>query len=157
MLILLSSFQQKDKKSLIMYQQKGGTMTTFRAKHISVSINKPAGQVYDFVSDPENLPKWASGLSSSVKKSGDGWIAESPMGDVKVEFAAKNNFGILDHEVTLPSGEKVLNPMRVFPNGNGSELVFTVFQLPGRADEEYLEDTQMVAHDLKTLKEIMER
>jgi hypothetical protein len=73
-----------------------------------------------------------------------------------INSAAKNNFGVLDHEVTLPSGEKVLNPMRVFPNCNGSELVFTVYQLPGRADEEYLEDTQMVAHDLKTLKEIME-
>jgi uncharacterized membrane protein len=36
---------------------------TFMAKHISVSINRPAGQVYEFASNPENLPKWAAGLS----------------------------------------------------------------------------------------------
>jgi len=132
-------------------------MTTFQAKYIGISINKPAELVYSFVLNAENLPKWATGLSSSIKKAGDEWIADSPMGKVKVRFAAQNDFGILDHEVTLPSGEKVLNPMRVFPNNNGSELVFTVFRLPGMTDDQYLEDTKTVAHDLTALKEILEK
>jgi hypothetical protein len=33
----------------------------------------------------------------------------------------------LDHDVTLPSGETLSNPMRVVPNGTGSEVVFTLF------------------------------
>jgi uncharacterized membrane protein len=41
---------------------------TFMAKHISVSINRSAAQVYEFASNPENLPKWAGGLSGSIKK-----------------------------------------------------------------------------------------
>lgn len=132
-------------------------MTTFQAKHVSISINRPAGEVYDFVLNAENLPKWATGLSSSIKKAGDEWIADSPMGEVKVKFTAKNIFGILDHEVTLPSGEKVLNPLRVFPNNSGSELVFTVFRLPGMTDDQYLKDTSTVAKDLAVLKEILEK
>jgi len=132
-------------------------MTTFPAKHIGISINKPANEVYDFVLNAENLPKWATGLSSTIKKTGDEWIADSPMGEVKIKFAAKNAFGILDHEVTLPSGEKVLNPMRVFPNNNGSELLFTVYRLPGMTDDQYLNDTNMVANDLAALKEILEK
>jgi uncharacterized protein YndB with AHSA1/START domain len=83
---------------------------TFMVKHISVSINRSADQVYEFVSDPENLPKWAAELSGSIKKVNDDWIAESPMGRVKVKFAEKNRFGVLDHDVTLPSGVKVYNP-----------------------------------------------
>ena len=63
---------------------------TFMAKHISVSINRPATQVYEFASNPENLPKWAAGLSGSIKKVNEDWIAESPMGKVKVKFAEKN-------------------------------------------------------------------
>lgn len=132
-------------------------MTTFQAKHISISINKPAELVYSFVLNAENLPKWATGLSNSIKKAGDEWIADSPMGKVKVRFAAQNDFGILDHEVTLSSGEKVLNPMRVFLNNNGSELVFTVFRLPGMTDDQYMKDTNMVANDLAALKEILEK
>jgi hypothetical protein len=89
---------------------------TFAAKHISVSINRSAAQVYEFASNPENLPKWAAVLSGSIEKVDDDWIAESPMGRVKVNFAEKNQFGVLDHDVTLPSGVKVTNPMRVFPN-----------------------------------------
>jgi hypothetical protein len=34
----------------------------FIAKHISVSIDLSAAQVYEFASNPENLPKWAGGL-----------------------------------------------------------------------------------------------
>src|SRR5262247_3371948 len=96
---------------------------TFTAKHISVSINRSSDQGYEFASNPENLPKWAAGLSGSIRRVNEEWIAESPMGTVKVEFAEKNKFGVLDHDVTLSSGAKFYNPMRVFPNNDGSELV----------------------------------
>jgi len=52
------------------------------------------------------------------------------MGRMKVKIAEKNQFGVLDHDVTLPSGVKVYNPMRVFPNNDGSELVFTLYRRP---------------------------
>jgi len=56
------------------------------------------------------------------------------MGRVKVKFAAHNQFGVLDHDVTLPSGVKVYNPMCVFPNNDGSELVFTLYRRPEMSD-----------------------
>jgi uncharacterized membrane protein len=128
---------------------------TFSAKHISVSINRSAAQVYDFASNPENLPKWAAGLS--IKKVDEDWVAESPMGTVKVKFAEKNKFGVLDHDVTLPSGVKVNNPMRVFPNNDGSELVFTLYRRPGVSDQEFAEDAKVVEKDLAKLKTLLEK
>jgi len=62
---------------------------TFKSQHISVSINRPADDVYEFASNPQNLPKWAAGLSGSIENIKGDWIAESPMGRVKVEFAEK--------------------------------------------------------------------
>ncbi|MFZ2198205.1 MAG: SRPBCC family protein [Thermodesulfovibrionales bacterium] len=129
---------------------------TFKSRHISVSINQPADQVYEFASNPENLPKWASGLSGSIKNDNGVWIAESPMGKVKIEFAVKNNFGILDHDVTLPSGANFHNPMRVFPNNDGSELIFTLYQRPGMTEQMYAEDAETVARDLEKLKTLLE-
>ena len=64
---------------------------TFMAKHISVSINRPAAQVYEFASNPENLPKWAAGLSGSIKKVDEDWMADSPMGAVKLNSLRKIN------------------------------------------------------------------
>ena len=130
---------------------------TFMAKHISVSINRSAAQVYEFASDPENLPKWAAGLSGSINKVDEDWIAESLMGRVKVKFAEKNKFGVLDHDVTLPSGVKVYNPMRVFPNNDGSELVFTLYRRPDVSDQEFAEDAKSVEKDLAKLKALLEK
>jgi hypothetical protein len=131
---------------------------TFVAKHISVSINRSAAQVYEFASNPKNLPKWAAELSGSIKKVDEDWIAESPMGRVKVKFAEKNKFGVLDHDVTLPSGVKVYNPMRVYPNSDGSELVFTLYRRrPDMSDQEFAEDAKAVEKDLAKLKTCLEK
>jgi hypothetical protein len=46
--------------------------------------------------------------------------------------------------------------MRVLSNGSGSEVVFTLFQLPEMSDEQFAEDTAMVERDLKTLKNVLE-
>jgi hypothetical protein len=130
---------------------------TFMAKHISVSINRSAAQVYAFASNPENLPRWAAGLSGSIKKVNEDWIGEAPMGRMTVKFAEKNKFGVLDHDVTLPSGVKVYNPMRVFPNNEGSELVFTLYRQPDMSDQKFAEDAEWVEKDLAKLKTLLEK
>jgi len=129
---------------------------TFKSRHISVSINRPADAVYEFASNPENLPKWAAGLSGTIKNVNGDWIAESPMGRVKVKFADKNKFGVLDHDVTLPSGEKFYNPLRVFPNNDCSELIFTVYRRPDTSDQMFAEDVKAVTRDLEKLKTLLE-
>ena len=131
-------------------------MKLLKSKTLSVSINCEPKKVYEFVSNPENLPKWAKGLSGSIKKIGEDWIAESPMGKVKVKFADKNKFGILDHDVTLPSGVRVSNPMRVMPNVDGSEVMFTLFKQPSMPEERFSEDIGLVSKDLENLKSVME-
>jgi len=128
----------------------------YSIKHISVSINKSVDVVYNFISNPENLPLWAAGLSSSIRKEGEFWIADSPMGEVKVLFAEKNPYGVLDHKVILPNGITVNNPMRVLQNSKGSEVIFSLFQLEGMTDEQFENDAKLVQSDLKKLKELLE-
>ena len=129
---------------------------TYPSKHISISINRPPKVVYNFASDPENLPKWAAGLSNGIRKEGADWIADAPMGRVKVRFVEKNSFGVLDHDVTLPSGVTIHNPLRILTNDTGSEVVFTLYRQPDMTDEQYTRDAQMVESDLRTLKNVLE-
>jgi pimeloyl-ACP methyl ester carboxylesterase len=126
-------------------------------QHISVSINRPPEEVYDFASDPRNLPRWAAGLArSDVKKDGDSWVADSPMGKIKIRFAERNAFGVLDHDVTTEAGVTIHNPMRVVPSGRGSEFSFTLIRQPGTTDQQFAEDQAAVEKDLKTLKVLLE-
>ena len=131
--------------------------TTYQVRHISVSINRPSDEVYAFVSNPENVPKWATGLGNSIKKVNGEWIADAPMGRVKIAFAEENKFGVLDHEVTLESGVTINNPMRVIANGKGSEVFFTLIRQPGTSDEKFEKDAQWVLKDLKILKGLLEK
>jgi carbon monoxide dehydrogenase subunit G len=127
-------------------------------KHISVYIARRPAEVYDFASDPTNMPRWAAGLArSEMTQDGKEWIADAPFGKVRVRFAPRNSFGVMDHDVTLESGVTVHNPMRVVPNGEGSEFVFTVIRQPGTSDAQFAKDTAAVEHDLKTLKALLER
>jgi hypothetical protein len=81
---------------------------------------------------------------------------ETPTGWVGIRFVQANEFGVLDHVVTLPDGQAVLNTMRVVANGEGSEVTFTLFQLPGMPDEQFAKDAGMVEADLRTLKSVLE-
>ncbi|PIQ75696.1 polyketide cyclase [Candidatus Peregrinibacteria bacterium CG10_big_fil_rev_8_21_14_0_10_49_24] len=128
----------------------------FPSRHISIAINCNADDVYAFASNPANLPQWAAGVSGSVRKSGDNWISDSPMGEVQIRFADANSLGVLDHDVTLPSGETVYNPMRVFPNNQGSEVVFTLYRQPKMSDDDFEKDAQMIERDLQKLRSILE-
>jgi hypothetical protein len=128
----------------------------FPSKHISVTIERVAAEVYAFVSDPRNLPQWAAGLSGSIEQVNGEWIADSPMGAVKVALADPNEFGILDHDVTLPSGETVRNPMRVVGNDAGSDVVFTLFRRPGMSEADFEADAATVHDDLLRLKGLLE-
>ncbi|WP_413586124.1 SRPBCC family protein [Bdellovibrio sp. HCB274] len=131
---------------------------TYPSRQISVSINRTVGDVYDFAANPENMNLWAQGLSrAKLIKSGEEWVAASPMGNVKIRFSPKNNFGVLDHDVTLPSGVVNHNPLRVVKNGEGSEVIFTLYRLPKVSDADFEKDQSAVLTDLKALKSILEK
>jgi hypothetical protein len=126
--------------------------------HVAVSIDRAAEDVYTFASDPRNLPRWAAGLAQQEVELVDGvWVVESPMGRVSVEFTPANSFGILDHRVTLPSGESVDNPVRVIPNADGCDVVFSVRRRAGMSAEEFAADQDTVAADLATLRDLTQR
>ncbi len=128
------------------------------SRHLSVSIAASAEAVYAYAADPAHLPAWASGLArSTVERVGDRWVVESPMGRVLVDVAPANDLGVLDHTVTLPDGEQVLNPMRVIPDDEGCEVVFTVRHRARMTEEELERDCRAVAADLQTLRSLLER
>ena len=130
------------------------------SRHVSILIEVPPEVVYEFAADPQTWPRWAAGLAEGgLRQTADGWVADSPMGQVTVEFAPPNAFGVLDHIVRLPSGDTVYNPMRVVPCGIDEprcEVVFAVRQLSGTTDEQFDADANAVAADLATLKRLVE-
>jgi hypothetical protein len=134
----------------------GGGVATYESRTVGVAVARPPGDVYAFAAVPENLPRWASGLGTDGERDGDDWVSRMDVGQVRIRFAPRNDFGVLDHTVTLPDGTTVTNPMRVVANGGGSELSFTLFRLPGMTAEAFRADAATVQGDLQTLKRLLE-
>jgi hypothetical protein len=130
--------------------------TTLEARHVSVSINRAVADVYRFAARVENMPRWASGLAGAIESRDGEWVADGPIGRVTVRPAPPNDLGVLDHDVVLPSGTTVHNPVRVVPNGGGSEVIFSLFRQPGVSDQQFAEDGATVAKDLRLLKSLLE-
>ncbi|MGW0037411.1 SRPBCC family protein [Gordonia sp. NPDC003376] len=127
-----------------------------RSRHVSQVIAAPVARVYEFAADPDNLPRWAAGLArSTLTRRGDLLVAESPMGEVTVRFVDRNDLGVLDHDVTLPNGVTVTNPVRVLAHPDGAEVVFTLRQLD-MSDDQFERDAEMVAADLARLRDLTE-
>jgi hypothetical protein len=136
------------------------TMESMDSRHVSVWIQAAPEAVYEFAADPQSWSKWAAGLAEGgLRQTADGWVADSPMGTVTVEFAPPNEFGVLDHVVRLPSGEAVYNPLRVIPGGVGEphcEVLFSVRRRAGMTDAEFDADVAAVAADLDALRQLVE-
>lgn len=127
-----------------------------KSRHLSRVVKASPETVYGFASDPRNLPRWAAGLAESeVRHDGDILRVASPMGEVTVRFVPHNELGVLDHDVTLPSGTVVHNPLRVVPHPEGAEVVFTVRQIE-LTDDEFERDCRAVAADLERLAQAVE-
>lgn len=126
------------------------------SRHVCQVIRRPAAEVYAFAADPANLHAWAAGLAGAeISRDGDTLIADSPMGRVRVRFVPANSLGVLDHDVTLPSGTTLTNPVRVLAHPDGAEVVFSVRQIE-LGDDEFEADVRTVAADLARLRDLLE-
>ena len=124
--------------------------------HISRRIRCSAQRAYDYARDPLHLPAWAAGLGGSVERVDGQWRVPTPEGDAVVEFVAPNEHLVLDHDVVLPDGTRVHNPMRVLADGDDCEVVFTLRRQLGTTDDEWARDAAAVARDLATLQQVLE-
>ncbi|TWT11486.1 SRPBCC family protein [Reyranella sp. CPCC 100927] len=129
---------------------------TVDSRTISIRIERPWRTVYDFTSVPANFAAWAKGMGETLQRLDDHWIVQTPSSRMRVRFSEKNDFGVLDHALTASDGSEISVPLRVIANGGGSEVMLTVFRLPGMSDAALAADVDAVERDLHALKTLME-
>jgi hypothetical protein len=132
------------------------TDSTREARTVSVTIDRPPKVVYDYLADPAQIPQWS--FFESIEPAGDGrWTVTGPEGETAtITFAPPNGFGVVDQHVEVGPNEWVHVPLRVVPNGAGSEVLFTAFRQPQYSDADYDADVALVRTDLDRLKQILE-
>jgi len=124
----------------------------------SISIARDWQELYEAIWQPEIFPKWASGLTESdLRKDGENWLADGPDGPVAVRFTPHNIFGVMDHFVETGDGHEIHIPLRIIANGDGAEVMLTLFRQPGMDDETFARDAKWIARDLRALRDYATR
>lgn len=127
------------------------------ARTYSVSINQDWRALYETIWRPEYFPKWAGGLSeSALIQDGETWLAEGPDAPIRITFTPQNDYGVMDHWVDTGDGNAVHVPLRVVQNGDGAEVMLTLYRQPDMDDERFSADSKWVVADLRKLKRLIE-
>jgi hypothetical protein len=132
-------------------------MAMRRSHTISISIDRPYDEVYGYLSNPQNYQRWAALEPGTFKPLDNGdWQGETPFGFRHFRFSPPNRHGVLDHAVFVPDGEILYTPMRVVPNEEGTELIFTFFRRDGMDDAQFASAVEWIMTDFLTLKSLLE-
>ena len=128
---------------------------TLRSDTRAVSIDGPAAQVFDFVADPENLPKWAVGFCHAIRRDGDRWFVRTAQGEIAIRYVTDRALGVVDFYLSPAPGVEAAAFSRVLPNGGGAEYVFTQFQGAGVPDEVFAGQVAALAQELRVLQALV--
>jgi carbon monoxide dehydrogenase subunit G len=103
-----------------------------------LTVNKPASQVFEFLSDVKNME--IGGAIKSVTKGDDDWweFDHTVAGKGKMKVTPVQNLGILDHEF-VGAGLEWKVYVRVVPNGEGSTTTWTFMRPDGLTEEQFQE------------------
>jgi hypothetical protein len=133
-------------------------VTTFRSDTRAITIDAAANEVFAFVIDPENLPRWAVGFCRAIRRDGeaaDRWIVTTAQGDLPIRYVINPAFGVIDFYLSSAPGVEAGVFSRVVPNGEGAEYVFTQFQALGMPDEVFQGQVHALVEELHVLRSLI--
>ena len=107
-----------------------------RSETVTTVLPAPPERVFDYMSDVENLPRWATEFARELRRDGDRSIVRNNLGELVFEIRADERTGVIDMLAGPSEDELAVFPTRVIGLPDGSSAYsFTMFQGPGMPDE----------------------
>jgi hypothetical protein len=106
------------------------------SRTVTTVLDAPPARVFAYLSDIENLPRWATEFARELKVDGGRHKVVNRLGEFFFEIRADETTGVIDMLAGLAPNELALFPSRVVDVGGGrSAFTFTMFRWPGQPEE----------------------
>jgi hypothetical protein len=107
-----------------------------RSRTVTRVLSAPKQEVFAYLADVENLPRWATEFARELKIEDGRYKVVNGLGEFFFRIEADPGTGVIDMLVGPSEDELALFPTRVvgLPDGR-SAFTFTMFQGPGMSDE----------------------
>jgi hypothetical protein len=105
----------------------------------TLSLTASKERAFAFLSNIENLPKWATIFCKALKRDAQGrYKVVTPTGEIFFRIEADPGTGVVDMHGGPTEQQMAYWPARVVERpGHGSLFIFTAMQYPGISDEEF--------------------
>jgi uncharacterized membrane protein len=120
----------------------------------SVVLHAPKEDVFSYLSKTENLPKWANIFCKELKVVNGKNKIVTPLGEMFFEIRSDKETGVIDMFAGPIDNQMSIFPVRVLdiPGGGASVVLFTMFQTPGLADEQFDAQYEQLKKELQNIK-----
>ena len=107
-----------------------------RSETVTTVLPAPKGEVFAYLAEIENLPRWATEFARELKVENGRHKVVNGLGEFFFAIDADEATGVIDMRAGPTESEMALFPTRVveLPDGR-SAFTFTMFQGPGSSDE----------------------
>jgi len=126
-------------------------------KTLALSLNAPKEKVFTYISDIENLPKWATGFCKELKKEGSDYKVVTCEEEVYFKFDADKNTGVLDMTAGPNKQEMASWPARVVGlHDNTSVFIVTAVQFPEVPDDVFDMQVNSTYEEFENIRQAVE-
>jgi hypothetical protein len=107
-----------------------------RSKTVTAVLDADHTSVFDYLSDIERLPEWATEFARELRRDGDDYKVVNGLGEFYFAIDADPRTGVIDMFAGPSKREMAMFPTRVvsLPGGR-TAYSFTMFQGPDMPDE----------------------
>jgi hypothetical protein len=107
-----------------------------RSKTVTTVLDAQHHTVFEYLSDIERLPEWATEFARELRREGNDYKVVNGLGEFYFAIEADEDTGVIDMFAGPTKQEMAVFPTRAVPLPDGrTAYSFTMFQGPGMPDE----------------------
>jgi len=107
-----------------------------RSETVTAVVPAPPTAVFEYLSDIEKLPEWATEFARELKREGEDYKVVNGLGEFYFEIEADSQTGVIDMFAGPSKDQMAIFPTRVVALPDGSTAFsFTMFKGPDMPDE----------------------
>jgi hypothetical protein len=124
-----------------------------RSRTVTTVLSAPKREVFDYMSNVENLPDWATEFARELRRDEDGYKVVNNLGEFRFELRADADSGVIDMLSGPTADEMAIFPTRVIElPGGRTAFSFTMFQGPGMADELFESQYESLVREFRNIE-----
>ena len=127
-----------------------------RTATVTTVVDAPQTRVFDYMSDIEHLPEWATEFARELYREGDDYKVRNGLGEFFFTIRADRATGVIDMYAGPSKDAMAVFPTRVVALPDGSAAYsFTMFQGPDMPDELFDAQHASLRRELANLERIL--